>query len=74
MSPSIEEETEDQRGEVTCLRLHSLQGAEQDLNPGHLTPEPPLIVITKLFILPPVCLIWLISLSHVSGFPFPPHL
>ena len=58
-------ETEDQRGEVTCLRLHSWQGAEQGLNPGHLTLESPLIVITKLFILPLVCLIWLISLSLV---------
>lgn len=64
MSLSMQEETEDQRGEVTCLRLHSWQGAEQGLNPGHLTPGPPLIVITKLFILL-VCLIWLISLSLV---------
>lgn len=34
MSPSVEEETKDQRGEVTCLVLHSWQAAEQDLNPA----------------------------------------
>lgn len=61
----MEEKREDQRGEVTCLRLHSRQGAEQDLSPGHLTPEPLLIVITKLFILLLVCFIWLISLSSL---------
>lgn len=70
MSLSMEEETEDQRGEIICLRLHSWQAAEQDLHPGHLTPEPLLIVITKLYVLPLVCLIWLISLL-CFWFPLP---
>ena len=70
MSLSMEEETEDQRGEVTCLKLHSWQAAQRDMHPGHLIPEPPLTVITKLFALPLVCLIWLISLS-CFWFPLP---
>lgn len=72
MSLSMEEETEDQRGEIIFLRLHSWQAAEQDLHPGHLTLEPPLIIITKLFVLPLVCLIWLISLL-CFWFPLPSH-
>lgn len=39
VSPSMEEETKDQRHEVTCPQLHSWQAAEQDLNPGCLAPE-----------------------------------
>lgn len=39
VSPSMEEETKDQRHEVTCPQLHSWQAAEQDLNPGCPAPE-----------------------------------
>lgn len=68
----MEEETEDQRGEVTCLRQHSWQAAEQDWNPGRLTPEPPLNVITKLFCLYVLNMADLSLVFLVS--PFPPPL